>query len=150
MGILGKLFKKIQDSGRKRKIPGAVTREDLSIAQFTAVPKADFTLLKDFPEEQLRLLRKGFKSNAAGFWSWCMEGDTLYICRNQPGPILFYRIDLSLENLCHSVTVVQRTRMSMEAEKQFLLRWLDQIWDENREKRPKKKHRCAIRSGTGA
>ena len=102
----------------------ALTREDLGIREYV-MPREDFTLQYCFTEDQLRRLRKGFKTEVAAEWSWFMEGDTLYLCRNQPTALLIYRIDLDLQTWCHQVTMVRNMKMYMRAEQAFLGRWFD-------------------------
>lgn len=125
MRLLDGLFPKKQNSKGERAVPGAVTRADLGLSQYCVPPGTDFTLQREFTENQLLVLRKGFKTSASGEWSWFMEGDTLYICLNRPNAIVYYRIDLSGETHCHKVKVAEHYKMSPEAEKSFLMGWFD-------------------------
>ena len=138
MGIFRKLFGKKpenqwQDSRHENSaakeaekiLPGAVTRKDLGIAQMVFPLKDDFVLQRAFTKDQMLTLRKGSKTTAAGEWSWFMEGDSLFLCRNHPDAMIHYVIRVSETTQSHAVTVIMQCKSSMEAEKEFLVRWFD-------------------------
>lgn len=104
--------------------PGAVTKKDLGVPIPIPV-RESFKLRRSFSERQLEVLRAGHIGNMDDKWSWFMEGNALFICRNWMENTVFYRIDLSLKDNNHSVAVFQSVKRDPDDEKQLINKLLD-------------------------